>query len=113
MMERLKIALPVMAGAMASLPTLAQASTDRSLYWDYGGDWGWGHMISGSLMMILFWGGLIVLIVLAVRWAGSGASQGGGSPSSTKRGLDILCERFARGEIDRQEFEERRSLLAD
>ncbi|HDZ71288.1 MAG TPA: SHOCT domain-containing protein [Aurantimonas coralicida] len=70
-------------------------------------------MISGSLMMILFWGGLIVLIVLAVRWAGSGASQGGGSPSSTKRGLDTLRERFARGEIDKNEFDERKRLLAD
>mgnify|MGYP003113974883 CR=1 FL=1 len=113
MMKRMKIGLPAIASAMASFPALAQASTDRSLYWDYGGDWGWGHMISGSLMMILFWGGLIVLIVLAVRWAGSGASQGGGSPSSTKRGLDTLRERFARGEIDKNEFDERKRLLAD
>jgi len=33
----------------------------------WGSGFGWGWMIFGSLMMLLFWGGLIALVVLAVR----------------------------------------------
>ncbi|MFQ5760100.1 MAG: SHOCT domain-containing protein [Acidiferrobacterales bacterium] len=76
------------------------------------GDWGWGHMIFGSLMMVLFWGGVIVVIVLLVRWLGSG-STGAVPPPTGKTALDILKERFACGEIDKEEFEERRRLLSD
>lgn len=61
------------------------------------GMWGWGW-----LWMILFWAGVIVLIVWAV-----GRSAG----SRDDRALDILKERFARGEIDRDEFEARRREL--
>ena len=81
-----------------------------------GGDWreGYGHMMWGSgygmigmLMMLVFWGVLIALIVVAVRWLLD--SQGG------KRGrrdaLDVLRERFAKGEIDEEEFDRRRKAL--
>lgn len=97
---------------LASLPVLAQAATDGPDYWRYGWDWGWGHMIFGSLMMIFFWGGLILLIVLAVRWLG-GSSRSDAATPSRRSALEILEERFARGEIDKEEFEERRRLLSD
>jgi len=76
-----------------------------------GGDWGWGHMLFGSIAMVLFWGGLILVIVLLVRWLGDGRSPFGGP--RRKSAIDILEERFARGEIDREEFEERRRLLSE
>jgi putative membrane protein len=70
------------------------------------GDFGWGHMVFGGLMMILFWGGLIVAIVLAVRYLGGSRHVGGGTaPAPPPRTpLDILKERYARGEIEREEF---------
>ena len=70
-------------------------------------------MIFGSVMMVLFWGGIIVAIVLAVRWLGSTTSQGTIPAASRNKALDILQERFARGEIDKDEFEERKRLLSD
>ena len=79
----------------------------------WGGGWGWGHAIFGWVMMLLFWGGLILLIVLGVRWLGTGQSGQSAPPPSTKTALDILRERFARGEIDKDEFEERKRLLSD
>ena len=52
----------------------------------------------------------VVAIIVAVRWAGGGTPQATTPPASA---LEILKERFARGEIDKQEFEERQRLLSD
>jgi len=113
MRRRLTKALMALPAALVSVPALAQTSADRPDSWHYGWDWGWGHMIFGSVMMILFWGGIILVIVLAVRWLGGGSWQGAGSQLPGKRALDILQERFARGEIDKEEFEERRRTLGE
>ena len=60
-----------------------------------------------ALWMFLFWAGIILLVVWAV-----GALPDRGSPRSDRnRAIEILEERFARGEIDRDEFEQRRSTL--
>jgi putative membrane protein len=61
--------------------------------------------------MLPFWAGLILLVVWGVR-AVSGDGRGGGRPDRSNA-LRILEERFARGEIDRDEFEARRSVLED
>lgn len=79
--------------------------------WHNGWGWGWGHMVFGSIMMLVVWGGLILLIVLAVRWVGSGTIRRSDDEAPRNRALDVLEERFARGEIDKDEFEERRRLL--
>lgn len=100
-----------LAGLLMPLAAQAQGYPDRSYMWD--GGWGWGHMIFGSVMMIAFWGGIILLIVLAVRWLGS-AGPGAHAPGPTgKAAVDTLRDRFARGEIDKAEFEERRRALGE
>jgi putative membrane protein len=99
--------------ALASWPALAPTPARQPGNWHYGWDWGWGHMIFGSLMMVLFWGGIIVAIVLAVRWIGSESSHGATPTAPRNKALDILQERFARGEIDKEEFEERKRMLSD
>jgi putative membrane protein len=70
--------------------------------------WGWrdGSWI-GLLFMVLFWVGVVALVVWAVRQGGSTTAVAAGQ----NRALDILEERFARGEIDLEEFELRRSAL--
>ena len=103
---------------VASMFVLAMGAASGQYYPDYshmmwGGGWGWGHAIFGWVMMILFWGGLILLIVLAVRWLGTGQAGQSTPPPAGKTALDILRERFARGEIDKDEFEERRRLLSE
>jgi putative membrane protein len=69
--------------------------------------WGWrdGSWV-GLLFMLLFWLGVIALVVWAVRQGGTPSAI---TPSS--KALDILEERFARGEIDLEEFQTRRSAL--
>lgn len=77
----------------------------------HGHDWGggWGMMFVGPLMMILFVAGTVVLVVVALRWLGGGRHDG--MHRSGRTPLDILKARFARGEIDKPEFEERRRTL--
>lgn len=103
----------VSAGALASMAAYAQ-SPERPYYgWHGDWDWGWGHVVFGSIMMIVFWGGLILAIVLAVRWMGGGGPGQSSNARGQKTALDILEERFARGEIDKEEFLERKRHLSD
>jgi putative membrane protein len=97
---------------LLSAPVLAASAQADTWGGGWHDGWGWGHMFFGSIMMLLFWGGVIVLIVLAVRWMGSGPTRAGDAAAPENRALDILEERFARGEIDKEEFEERRRLLS-
>jgi putative membrane protein len=94
-----------------ALPGLAQGIEGREFHGHYG--WGYGHMFFGGLMVILFWAGIIVLVVLAVRWFGGGDRTGLERPSGRQSALEILQERYARGEIDHDEFERRKQLLTE
>ena len=69
--------------------------------------WGWGQMMFGGLMMLVFWGAIIALIVLAVRWL----SDNRGPVAGRRDALEILRERFAAGEIDEEEFKRRKRAL--
>ncbi len=98
--------------AAAWIPTsaLAHGAENGGGSWSHNWAGGAGHMAFGSLAMILFWGGLILLIVLAVRWFG-GASGNADRPDARNTALDTLQRRFAQGEMEREDFEERKQLL--
>lgn len=64
----------------------------------------------GGVFMILWWALVIVGIVWAVRWMGASSSRGEGRDRGGNA-LDILKERYARGEIDEQEFQKRKHDL--
>ena len=85
--------------------------------WSYGPymmwDHGWWGMILGPIMMIALITIIIVAVALLVRWLGGVAHQHAPQQPLGKTPLDILKERFARGEIDKQEFEERRRVLGE
>jgi len=81
----------------------------RHMMWD-GAWYGW---IFGPLMMLAFLAIAVAVVVLVVR--GLGGFGRSGSASSTApvqtHAMDILKGRFARGEIDKEEFEEKRKTL--
>ena len=61
---------------------------------------GW-WAVFGGLWMLIFWGGLIALIV----WGIMKLSRRNGS-TSKRDPLDIAKERYARGDISKEEFEQ-------
>jgi putative membrane protein len=65
--------------------------------------WGWGW---GVGMMLLFWGVIIVAAVIGIRWFLSQTKQ-----SRADSAIEILRERFARGEIEKDEFEAKKATL--
>ena len=71
-----------------------------------GSGWGMGF---GGPFMILFWILVIVGIVILVKWLGDQSSAG--RASRDKSALEILRERYARGEINREEYEQKRRDL--
>jgi len=76
--------------------------------WVGGSPMWWGGMIIGPIMMVAF----VVLTVLAVAWTLRATGLGWGSDRKRTSPLDILKERFARGDINRAEYEEQRKILS-
>lgn len=86
------------------------------MMWGYGGQaapfatTGWGAAIAmgmGWLMMLAFWGALIVGVILLVRWvAGAAPSQ-----AAHEDPLRILQRRYAAGEIDEETYRRMRRDL--
>ncbi len=74
--------------------------------WHAGG-WGWLWMI-GWLALIV---GVVYLFVRPSAHEHSHEHPGGGGGGASRDPLNILEERFARGEISEQEFRERREVL--
>ena len=74
----------------------------------------YGNMFSlglgGGIMMIIFWAAIILFIVWIVKEV-SGRNNSN-KPRHGKSALEILEERYAKGEIDKKEFEEKKKDLS-
>lgn len=106
-----KRTVALLAAIAAASPAYAQSTTDRPEQLLYGWSMGWGHIVFGHVMMLLYWGALVALIVFVVRALQSSWSTPS-SQNAEDKAVDILRQRFARGEIDKDEFEARRRILS-
>ncbi|MEU9988368.1 hypothetical protein AB0E10_16545 [Streptomyces sp. NPDC048045] len=86
----------------------------------YDGGWGWGGWFFMTVFMVLFWALVIAGIIALVRYfTGSHRHQqqtGSPPPSGERewaslRAEDVLAERYARGEVDDDEYKRRLMLL--
>lgn len=69
--------------------------------WGFGGLFGW-------LLMLLFWGGVIALVVWAVRRFTAERGPINGAPATP---LEVARMRYARGEITKEQFQQLRQDL--
>jgi len=101
--------ISVVTAAVLVLPLSASAQ-DRTWEWQWSMHpmmWMWGAGgILMMLMMLAFWAATIAAFVIGIRWL---VRQG--RPRERDGALEILRQRYARGEIDRQEFETRKRDL--
>jgi len=130
-MKRVALIFSTGALALATLPAWAQqtppAGGTPNMPYPYGpmmwhNGWGWHPgMFLAPFVFLLALIGTVALILWLVRWASGGYYHGwhhhgphypyGPHPGPGRAALDILEERFARGEIDKAEFEEKRKLI--
>ena len=70
-----------------------------------------GVGLVGMLVWIAFWILVVTLIVIIVRKILANGKNGIGVVRSNNSAIEILKERYARGEIDTKEYEERKKAL--
>ena len=105
----MKIKFIVLTTAQFVFPVLASAHGEQEGTWPMM--MGWGHGMGGPMVifMFLFWGVVLVGIVALIR---SLSSRGGYAITQpAESALDILKKRYAKGEIDKEEFEEKKRVI--
>ena len=73
------------------------------------GSFGWWGMGFGMVFMLLFWVLVILGIAVLIRWLLAQSPPSSGARDKTP--LEIVQERYARGEIDREEYEQKKRDL--
>lgn len=69
----------------------------------------WGNQGCMGGFMWIFWIAIIVGIILLVKWIVQQNRPGG--QQQRENSLEILKKRYARGEIDKEEFEQKKKDL--
>jgi len=106
-------------GLSGVIPAVLFLVTEAIAQWGGQGGWGMGPGMMGPgmtgwfgpIMMLIFWAAVIVAIILVIRWL---VTSGAGSRAqeSEASAVEILKKRYARGEIDKAEFEEKKRDLS-
>lgn len=112
----LPAAIALAGGLGAALPALAQGTTTYGYGHGPGMMWngGWAGWFIGPVMMLLFLAAAVAVVVLLVRWLGGTDHHRGQPPRRHETSaLEILEQRFARGEIDEEEFRKRKQALSE
>lgn len=97
-----------LAGVLSGMgtPMAAWAQQRPYDYWGIHRFWGAGG-IGMMLLLLLFWGLIIVGLVFGIRWLISE-----GKESRSDSALDILRQRYARGVINKEEFEAKKREIS-
>lgn len=82
------------------------------MFWPHMGGFGWGGWVAGGLMMLLILGAFVTLVYFLVR-SGANNQSSSGQNGGRNDALEILKQRYARGDISKAEYDEmRRDLTA-
>jgi putative membrane protein len=103
----MKLSVPIQEG---TFPKVDDGREDTIMMWGYGFGWGWLMMSLGTILWIAI---LVVLVWALIHWLNTRTS----TPPPTSgvqsglTALDILQQRYARGEIDTATYEQMRERL--
>jgi putative membrane protein len=73
--------------------------------------WGWWGGWFGWIFMIIFWALVIVGLIFLIKWLASFSRSGVSYGKEQDSALDILKQRYAKGEINREEFDQKKKDL--
>ena len=112
------VVVAIGAAATSAMAQVGEVAGQNGRYYD-GHDMMWGSnqwggfgMVLGPIFMILIVVGIVAGVIYLLRhfgWAGHDSN----SHAAHDRALALLKERYAKGEIESEEFAERKKLLAD
>ena len=102
-----------------SMIFLALSSKAAFAHGGYGGGWGmgpgmiggWGMGWWGFIPMLLFWGLIIAGVVFLIKVLAQGRTKTGSGFSETSNPLEVLKERYARGEITKEEYRQMKKVI--
>ena len=97
---------------LSSTEALAQWGDNRGWHMGSGMMGGWGMGWFGGIFMMIFWVLVLVGLVLLIKWLIQSTSRVKSDAGNSNRALEILKERYARGEIDTAEFETMKLALS-
>jgi putative membrane protein len=110
-MKLARIPLGMMIFSISFFPVVKEALADYRNYCQWG--MGYGMMGGfGFLFVIIFWVLIVVLIILLIRRLLSSAPTRISSPHQEDSALELLKKRYARGEIEKEEFEAKKKDLS-
>jgi putative membrane protein len=85
------------------------------MMWGYGpqvgmmGGYGYGY----GIMHMAFWVIILIALIVGIVWLVRSMSASGGGAKRRSSGLDVLEDRYARGEIGREEYLQKKRDLLD
>lgn len=99
----------VWLGILNALGNIGALMAQERLYewhWEMHPLWWWSWGIGMMAMMFLFWVLFIIGLIVGIRWL-----LGKGKEQKQDSAIEILRQRYARGEINKEEFESKKRDL--
>lgn len=81
---------------------------NNPMMWNFGNNPMWGFGWFGWIFMIFWWVLIIVGIIALIKWLSGLNGESRAARTQGKSPLEILKERYARGEINKEEFESKK-----
>ena len=93
--------------------TLARGGGSSDWHMGSGMMSGWGLGGFGGIFMIFFWVLILVGLILFIRWLIQATGRKEFAGNTDSKSLELLKERYARGDIDKTQFESMKRDLAN
>jgi len=89
----------------SSTEALAQGGNNQGWHMGPGMMGGWGMGWFGGIFMMIFWVLILVGLIFLIKWLIQSTNRVKSDAGNSNRAVEILKERYARGELDKVEFE--------